>query len=168
MWWQVWAFGSDPRLLATVKAHTGMIPINFTVLSEENINHALISLSIVMPYRYFNEFLVLYSGFQFPDSRQTGFMRFPEYSEWSLTPHTPIGLFLHRKRLLFASHKDSTIGLFMMIHCTTLLTVIRLLIKNHFLTQAFTWSSIPNQEERLFACASRLCWKTHLHRGNHV
>lgn len=38
-----------------------------------------------MPYRYFNEFLVLYSGF--PDSRQTDLMSFPHIVR-GLSHHT--------------------------------------------------------------------------------
>lgn len=73
-----------------------------------------------MPYRYFNEFLVLYSDFS--DSRQIGLVRFSTAIR-SLSHHKLNGLFLHRKRLFYADHKDSAFDFSMMIHCKALLTV---------------------------------------------
>nr|DAE66058.1 MAG TPA: hypothetical protein [Bacteriophage sp.] len=57
------------------------MPINFTVLSEEYVLYTLkqwISRPLQyliknLPYRYFNEFLVLYSDFS--DSRQISLLR---------------------------------------------------------------------------------------------
>lgn len=56
-------------LLTAVKAHIGLIPINFTVLSE----NILICILKNLPYRYFHELLVLYLCFQ--SSRQIGLFR---------------------------------------------------------------------------------------------
>lgn len=53
------------------QARTGLIPINFTVRSEFFCAKKYF---LLLPYRYFNEFLVLYSGF--PDSRQADLMKF--------------------------------------------------------------------------------------------
>nr|DAH33389.1 MAG TPA: hypothetical protein [Caudoviricetes sp.] len=76
----------------------------------------------LLPYRYFNKSLVLYSSFL--DSRQTDLARFSVYSSWSLTPQTSMdSSYLSSKRLFFASHKDSAIDLFMMIRHTELLIV---------------------------------------------
>nr|DAL13713.1 MAG TPA_asm: hypothetical protein [Bacteriophage sp.] len=71
-----------------------------------------------LPYRYFNEFLVLYSDFS--DSRQISLLRI-SISIGSLSHHELNGLFLHSRRLLFADHKDSAFDFSMMIHCTALL-----------------------------------------------
>lgn len=73
-----------------------------------------------LPYRYFNESLVLYSDFS--DSRQISLLRF-SISVGSLSHHELNGLFLHSRRLLFADHKDSAFNFSMMIHCKALLMV---------------------------------------------
>ena len=67
------SFRLRPLASYLCQARMGLIPTNFTVRSE-CFGLAQPRLS-VLPYRYFNEFLVLYSGF--PDSRQTDLMRFP-------------------------------------------------------------------------------------------
>nr|DAE85442.1 MAG TPA: hypothetical protein [Bacteriophage sp.] len=56
----------------------GLIPVNFTVLSELFVMFFLILktfffLNKTLPYRYFNEFLVLYSDLS--DSRQISLLR---------------------------------------------------------------------------------------------
>lgn len=73
-----------------------------------------------LPYRYFNEFLVLYSDFS--DSRQISLLRISSQYVVSHTTHIT-GLFLHSKRLFYADHKDSAIDFSMMIHCKALLMV---------------------------------------------
>ena len=85
-------------------------------------SHMLVSKDcfLKLPYRYFNEFLVLYSDFS--DSRQISLLRISSQSVVSHTTHIT-GLFLHRRRLLFADHKDSAFDFSMMIHCKALLTV---------------------------------------------
>ena len=101
-----------------------MMPTNFTVLSENVIfsicsaKQKTISITI-LPYRYFNEFLVLYSDFS--DSRQTDLLRFP-FSPWSLTPLTSTD-YSRTSGVYYVSHKDSAFDLFIMIHHTALLTV---------------------------------------------
>ena len=75
---------------------------------------------LFLPYRYFNEFLVLYSDFS--DSRQTDLMRFPYIAVVSHTTRIN-GLFPNIGRLLFVSHKDSAFDFSMMIHRTELLIV---------------------------------------------
>lgn len=73
-----------------------------------------------LPYRYFNEFLVLYTDFSV--SRQIGFLRI-SIAVGSLSHYELNGLFLHCKRLLIADHKESAIDFSMMIHCKALLMV---------------------------------------------
>lgn len=73
-----------------------------------------------LPYRYFNDFLVLYTDFS--ASRQIGFLRI-SIAVGSLSHHELNGLFLHYKRLLIADHKESAFDFSMMIHCTELLMV---------------------------------------------
>lgn len=102
-----------------------MIPANFTVLSENVIfsicsaKQKTIFLIIILPYRYFNEFLVLYPDFS--GSRQTDLLRFP-FSPWSLTPLTSTD-YSRTSGVYYVSHKDSAFDLFIMIHHTALLTV---------------------------------------------
>lgn len=74
---------------------------------------------IVLPYRYFNKFLVLYPDFS--GSRQTDLLRFP-FSPWSLTPLTSTD-YSRTSGVYYVSHKDSAFDLFIMIHHTALLTV---------------------------------------------
>ena len=80
------------------------------------------------PYRYFNRFLVLYPNFS--GSRQISLFEFSSRSVVSHTAHQT-GLFLHRRRLFIADHKDPAFDLSMMIHCRALLTGSRLLHRNH-------------------------------------
>lgn len=102
----------------------GLIPTNFTVLSENlmfflsPLKHFVLIKNL--PYRYFNDFLVLYTDFS--ASRQIGFLRI-SIAVGSLSHHELNGLFLHCKRLLIADHKESAIDFSMMIHCKALLTV---------------------------------------------
>lgn len=103
----------------------GLIPTNFTVLSELFVMFSLILETFffsnqTLPYRYFNELLVLYSNFS--DSRQISLLRI-SISVGSLSHHELNGLFLHSRRLLFADHKDSAFNFSMMIHCKALLMV---------------------------------------------
>lgn len=103
----------------------GLIPTNFTVLSELFVMFSLILETFffsnqTLPYRYFNELLVLYSNFS--DSRQISLLRI-SISVGSLSHHELNGLFLHSRRPLFADHKDSAFDFSMMIHCTALLMV---------------------------------------------
>lgn len=108
------SFWERPQASYLCQAHAGLTPANFTVLSVmfSSIKHVKLHF-INLPYRYFNESLVLYSDFS--DSRQTGLFEFSSQSVVSHTTHIT-GLFFHRKRLLYASHKDSAFGLIMMIH----------------------------------------------------
>ena len=115
------------RLLASYHclAHMGLIHINFTVLSELFVMFSLILetfffLNQTLPYRYFNEFLVLYPDFS--GSRQISLLRI-SISVGGLSRHELNGLFLHRRRLLITDHKDSAFDFSMMIHCKALLTV---------------------------------------------
>lgn len=115
------------RLLASYHflAHIGLIHTNFTVLSELFVMFFIIHLKRFgeienLPYRYFNDFLVLYT-----DSsalRQIGFLRI-SIAVGGLSHHELNGLFLHCKRLLIADHKESAFDFSMMIHCKALLMV---------------------------------------------
>lgn len=73
-----------------------------------------------LPYRYFNEFLVLYPNFS--GSRQISLLRI-SIAVGGLSHHELNGLFLHRKCLLITDHKDSAFDFSMMIHCKALLMV---------------------------------------------
>lgn len=73
-----------------------------------------------LPYRYFNEFLVLYHDFS--GSRQISLLRISSQSVVSHTTHIT-GLFLHRRCLLITDHKDSAFNFSMMIHYKALLMV---------------------------------------------
>ena len=68
------SFRELPLASYRCQARMGLIPTNFTVRSE-CFGLSITSIICFLPYRYFNEFLVLYSGF--PDSRQTDLMSFP-------------------------------------------------------------------------------------------
>ena len=125
------------------------------------MNHCFQSKSL--PYRYFNNFLVLYTDFS--ASRQIGFLRI-SIAVGGLSHHELNGLFLHRKRLLFADHKESAIDFSMMIHCKALLTIFVFSNKN-----CFHWKESLDPVSRISLShysASRQDWKIHLHRGNHV
>lgn len=116
-----------------------------------------------LPYRYFNEPLVLYSDFS--DSRQISLLRF-SIAVCGLSHHEPNGLFLHCKRLLFADHKDSAIDFSMMIHCKALLTMFVFAnriasVRKNQLIQYPEWAY-------LIAIASQQDWKIPLHWVNHV
>lgn len=95
-------------------------PANFTVLSDVlKTQYSIEETFCLLPYRYFNEFLVLYPDFS--GSRQTDLLRFP-FSPWSLTPLTSTD-YSRTSGVYYVSHKDSAFDLFIMIHHTALLTV---------------------------------------------
>lgn len=73
----------------------------------------------VLPFRYFNKFLVLYTD---PSaSRQIGLLGISSCCRgWSHSSLCFSGLFLHWRRLFFANHKDFAFGCFIMIHDMTL------------------------------------------------
>lgn len=63
-------------------SHAGLITRRFHGSFRKSF---MLKLSLVMPYRYFYQILVLYQDFS--GSRQIGLLRFP-FSPWSLTPLT--------------------------------------------------------------------------------
>ena len=105
-------------LLTAVKAHMGLIPINFTVLSECFSQE--LKLFFVCHTATLTNFLC-YTSVSRVQGKSAS-LRFSNYSVVSLTTDI-IGLFLHRKRLLYADHKGSAIDLSIMIHDPALRTV---------------------------------------------
>ncbi len=116
-----------------------------------------------LPYRYFNDFLVLYTDFS--ASRQISLLRI-SIAVGSLSHHELNGLFLHCKRLLIADHKESAFDFSMMIHCKALLMVP---ISTTRITPSGKNQLIQYLEQAyLVTIASRHDWKITLHRDNHV
>ena len=110
---------SSTHGIDTHKFH-GSFRICFRLFCTFCIVHIKIAYLRTLPYRYFNEPLVLYSDFS--DSRQISLLRI-SIAVGGLSHHELNGLFLHRKRLLITDHKDSAFNFSMMIHCKELLMV---------------------------------------------